>query len=247
MLPEPTYSFRCERCAYDLTGLPREHACPECGLPVRESMAEAHPGTPWQQSPGLGTYVRTAWMSVRRPRALYRMMRTNRSEGAFIGFSLCSAAILFPLLHIVPVLIFSIANFGLLLEQAVAFPVVYLTTGIVWLAAAAIGTWVIMTAVRVARLLGLINAPRHAVHSVLALSTCAWAAAGLFCLPASVITTIAGVLLIRVPGSESPLLIGQAGVAFMILAYLFGFVHHMTLAILGIRRLRYRNHPAMVV
>ena len=36
--PDPFILRECPQCAYDLTGLPREHSCPECGLVYDRSM-----------------------------------------------------------------------------------------------------------------------------------------------------------------------------------------------------------------
>ncbi|MBL9150691.1 MAG: hypothetical protein JNM94_18545 [Phycisphaerae bacterium] len=53
----PLPPFRCERCAYDLAGLPADGACPECGLPVAASRPERRPGLSVQRRLNLRTWV----------------------------------------------------------------------------------------------------------------------------------------------------------------------------------------------
>lgn len=61
------YTLLCEKCGYVIEGLDTEGNCPECGKPIAESLPERRVGTPWQQSPGAGSLVRTWWMTLRHP------------------------------------------------------------------------------------------------------------------------------------------------------------------------------------
>ncbi len=49
----------CFRCRYDLTGLPFEIPCPECGLPIEVSIWTWSTGSPWQ----LLRNMRSLWLS----------------------------------------------------------------------------------------------------------------------------------------------------------------------------------------
>ena len=54
----------CERCGYSLEGLPHTHTCPECGVPIRESLPAQRTGSPWQRSPGVRSWLATNVMPV---------------------------------------------------------------------------------------------------------------------------------------------------------------------------------------
>ena len=72
----------CESCGYPIEGLPGGANCPECGVDARSSLPDARPGSPWQQHPGLRSFLRTNWLALRRPRDLFRIVRLDSRSGA---------------------------------------------------------------------------------------------------------------------------------------------------------------------
>jgi hypothetical protein len=68
----------CEACGYNLTTIPMESRCPECGEPVALSLGPAaRPGTPWERRRELGRL--TAWWQCcvelsRRPKQFARQI-----------------------------------------------------------------------------------------------------------------------------------------------------------------------------
>ncbi len=80
------YTLLCEKCGYVIEGLDTDGNCPECGKPIAESLPERRVGTPWQQSPGVGSLVRTWWMTLRHPMRTLDVMMLNDREGT--GLSL---------------------------------------------------------------------------------------------------------------------------------------------------------------
>jgi hypothetical protein len=70
----------CERCGYPLDGYTPETPCPECALPVRESLPERRLGTAWQQRPSVRTFLMTAWQTVTRPRRVFHALQL-RADG----------------------------------------------------------------------------------------------------------------------------------------------------------------------
>lgn len=71
------YTLLCEKCGYVIEGLDPSGNCPECGKPIAESLPERRVGTPWQQSPGVGSLVRTWWMTLRHPVRTLDVMRVD--------------------------------------------------------------------------------------------------------------------------------------------------------------------------
>ncbi len=69
---DPGAVLLCERCGYEIEGLPAEAACPECGRGVAESDPGLRIGTPWQRRAGTGSYLATLWASVRSPGRVLR-------------------------------------------------------------------------------------------------------------------------------------------------------------------------------
>jgi hypothetical protein len=65
----------CESCGYSLDGLPIDGVCPECAAPVFDSLAEARPGSQWQQHGRLGRGMMEA---AARPRVMMRRLRVDR-------------------------------------------------------------------------------------------------------------------------------------------------------------------------
>jgi len=72
MLRQP----RCDACGYDLTTMPMDSRCPECGEPVADSLGpDARPGTPWQSRHSLSAWWTCAHLAIFKPARLGRMLR----------------------------------------------------------------------------------------------------------------------------------------------------------------------------
>ncbi len=65
----------CVRCSCDLNGLDEAPNCPECGLPITDSL---RPGSPWQQRPGVRSWLQTAWQLMVGPTAVLRRVSAAR-------------------------------------------------------------------------------------------------------------------------------------------------------------------------
>jgi hypothetical protein len=75
----------CDQCGYNLTGQDMESRCPECGLPVMDSIGpDVRPGCIWERRRDVGRL--SAWwqctmMALRRPQELGRALRRVRHSG----------------------------------------------------------------------------------------------------------------------------------------------------------------------
>ncbi|HKQ46564.1 MAG TPA: hypothetical protein VJZ71_00670 [Phycisphaerae bacterium] len=63
----------CEGCGYDLTHLPQDQLCPECGLAVDSSLEPLirRPGSDWERRGSIGSLLRTVGELILSPRAFY--------------------------------------------------------------------------------------------------------------------------------------------------------------------------------
>ncbi len=66
----------CEDCGYPLGDC--RGRCPECGRLAETSYPAARPGSPWQRSPGVGSWGRTLVALARSPAGLFRAIRISR-------------------------------------------------------------------------------------------------------------------------------------------------------------------------
>lgn len=101
--PEKDAALLCEQCGYPLAGLGHAGACPECGMPIVESLPAHRSGSPWQRSPSLPSWVHTVAFVLQRPRACWNdvCVESRRSRAMALlcagvaGFlALCPAATL---------------------------------------------------------------------------------------------------------------------------------------------------------
>jgi len=75
----PTDDSLCETCGYSLRGLAGSEKCPECGTPLAESDPARRVGLPWQNKMSMGSWVKTTWMMVWRPRQVFRILRIGHA------------------------------------------------------------------------------------------------------------------------------------------------------------------------
>lgn len=61
----------CETCGYEIEGLPREGACPECGRKIGTSLPAARLGTPVQRRFAVVPLLRTWHATLTRPRSTF--------------------------------------------------------------------------------------------------------------------------------------------------------------------------------
>lgn len=80
----------CDRCGYNLTTIPLERRCPECGHPVMDSLGpNARAGTIWQRRGTDGVVKaawRTAWQAIVHPRDLGRSIQLATTDCAHRSF-----------------------------------------------------------------------------------------------------------------------------------------------------------------
>lgn len=70
----------CESCGYTLDGLPTLGACPECGRGISLSLPASRLGSPWQSDRTVRSWVRTNYLMLRRPAAVFDLLRVDRTH-----------------------------------------------------------------------------------------------------------------------------------------------------------------------
>ncbi len=89
---------RCDSCGYDLTLMPMDSRCPECGEPIAASLGpDARPGTPWQRprNGALSAWWQTFHTAVRQPTFFGRMLQLQSPGTAHRRFFLLHMPIIF--------------------------------------------------------------------------------------------------------------------------------------------------------
>ncbi len=87
------FTLLCERCGYVVDGLASGGACPECGLPIEDSLPESRAGSPWQRRPGFVPLLRTWWRALRHPLRTFDTMRVEPDRDRWlIRWSIAVAA-----------------------------------------------------------------------------------------------------------------------------------------------------------
>jgi hypothetical protein len=77
---DPT-ALLCERCGYRIDGLPGDHNCPECGLPVTHSTVDSIRGlTCWEHDQNPIAFLRTSLAICGRPSRFFRKLRTRPDQ-----------------------------------------------------------------------------------------------------------------------------------------------------------------------
>jgi hypothetical protein len=79
----------CEACGYEIGGLPRHGACPECGGAIAGSLPERRRGSAWQQRRSLWALVRTNVGVLRRPREVFGVARLDVWSGVWLAVINC--------------------------------------------------------------------------------------------------------------------------------------------------------------
>ena len=91
----------CERCGYNLTTMPLESRCPECGTPIIESLGpDIRPGVAWEHRRSRGrlrTYGRTCVDALRRPTVLGRQIAAAAHRPDCRGFMVAHLVLVFVL------------------------------------------------------------------------------------------------------------------------------------------------------
>jgi len=89
---------RCDACGYDLTLMPMESRCPECGEPIAASLGpDARPGMPWvgRRGSAVGAWCRTISMAIHQPTVLGRTLQLQSPGTAHRRFLLLHMPIIF--------------------------------------------------------------------------------------------------------------------------------------------------------
>ncbi|MBO6738875.1 MAG: hypothetical protein JJ916_03355 [Phycisphaerales bacterium] len=242
------YTLLCEKCGYVIEGLDQSGNCPECGKAIADSLPERRVGTPWQQSPGVGSLVRTWLMTLRHPLRTLDVMRINEREGTGLALKTLFTAGLW--MYIVICLIemmnpYSLLGFlGTLGASAIGTPIVIVA--LIILTTIELSGLIVISRSRGFRITEPI-ADNIVSHGSVGWVWCgAFIALSLYCYGQSMMPSEE---LFRLPPWNAQPNISGYGLAdhygFMSLIFLLmsipGFLFFETFAYLGLRRCKYAN------
>ncbi len=244
--PQPNFdpmdplTLLCERCGYVIEDLDPGGPCPECGKPIVESI-QSRAGTPWQRKPCLRSLYATWWITARHPMRTLESLIIHDTRGVDLASALLAVGILTAvLIGSLPFLLVDLSIFLAVLAASVVFG---LTIG-----------WIVLFTLTSIEAIGLRYIARkrkmrldwNGSWTLVAHGCAGWvismmsiafgAAAGIVIEGLSIRFTLDSAftqLLIRV-FVFGPIVLGIPA----------GFVFFELFAYLGLRRCKFRNHPA---
>lgn len=86
---EIRFQPRCEGCGYDLTHVPDNDRCPECGFEASSSLTPnvRRPGSPWENDRGIQSWFTTSTNALLRPREFYGKLQLRIGEDRLRPFT----------------------------------------------------------------------------------------------------------------------------------------------------------------
>jgi len=214
----------CERCGYEVRGLPITDSCPECGRTIAESSLDRRVGSAWQRRPGPISMVATAARTLTRPVGRWSEVSADApSSSALLWVTTLAAVVVFPVTPLIVTATFR-------LSAAALTPIVALAT---W--AGLLGlSWIEARGVRLIGRLRHARVTRHVAYAVVGHASAGWLAGAI--LAAGTTLTLAAL-------QPRSLLLADLGIG-VVVAGVVGLVWFEVLTSLGLRRMRFANHPA---
>jgi hypothetical protein len=97
------YALLCESCGYSIDDLDQSLPCPECGKPILESLPHLKAGSPWQKRHAFLNLIKTWFLTLARPRYLFRQLNINQDSGIFLLLVGLFVAYLIPVVVVISV------------------------------------------------------------------------------------------------------------------------------------------------
>lgn len=228
------YTLLCEKCGYVIEGLDQSGNCPECGKPIAESLPERRVGTPWQQSPGVGSLVRTWWMTLRHPLRTLDVMRVDGLKATSLRWTTILIAACIPAPLSFTVWIESGGNVLWFTGFFVLTPLL-LTMGLILLTRLEAEGLCFFSKRRHGRL------DRRASLTVVSHGCVGWLIVSTGVLLGTVLLWLTATSALRDRPTGVTNFFGLGALTFLSLTPLLGFLFFETFAYLGLRRCKYAN------
>lgn len=234
------YTLLCEKCGYVIEGLDQAGNCPECGKPIVESLPERRIGTPWQQSPSVGSLVRTWWMTLRHPVRTLDVIWFEEHPGlspamASSAYSTIILAV-FVLIGMIPGAIDPVSGMTDLVGTTILTVII-----VAVIAFLLTQVYFVLTLIEAKGLRVIGHTRGFRITDNIAWAIVGHGALGWAIVNASVIVLVLSELLLsglKLPHTDQLSLIS---IALGITTVLFGFLFFETFAYLGLRRLKFAN------
>ncbi len=213
----------CERCGYEIGALPDAGACPECGSAIADSLPEHRVGSAWQRSPGvLGLFAAFGAIFLRPMKFWSKVSPDLPGSSALLWANCTSAALIFPGGALV-----WIAHSKL--EAAMLAPIAVA----VWAVALLTLSWIETRGIRIIGHFRRFRITRAVAYSVVGHAGAGWVVG-------AIAGTIATAMLARDDYIEAKL--NGIGVGAAVAAGV-GLVLFEILTYIGMRRMKFANHP----
>lgn len=226
------YTLLCEKCGYVIEGLDPSGNCPECGKPIVESLPERRVGTPWQQSPGVGSLVRTWWMTLRHPMRTLDVMRVDPVSDWLLMTTIMIAVTFFALGSCITNAVLSTQNS--FREDRVLTSLAYFFFAIM----TSLPALYVLTIIEQQGLRVIARQRKFRIDTLLSRSICAHSGIGWMISSLMGSTTLVAVALTNTNNNS---FLDYNWWLLALLAFVPGFLFFETFAYLGLRRLKFAN------
>ncbi len=213
----------CERCGYEIGGLPDAGACPECARPIADSAPERRVGSAWQRSPGLLSPLVSIAATLRWPMRSWNTVTADISSSSALLWINCTlAALIFPGGALIWI---SHSK----LDAAMLAPI---AVG-VWTGALLALSWIESRGIRIIGRFRRFRITRAVAYAVVGHAAAGW-----------VVGAIAGTITTAIIAREDYIeaKLNGVGVGAAVAAGV-GLVFFEILTYIGMRRMKFANHP----
>lgn len=213
----------CLRCGYVIDGISEAGACPECGLPLRESVAAVRVGSAWQQAPGLISHLKAVCGTLAHPLRSWHVVAVDRpSSSALLWANCLAAALIFP----------GVAMVATAVHHWRAAPLA-VAASVIWFVLLLVLCWIEAIGVRFFGRLRKFRITADVAYAIVGHATAGWIVGAIAGMATAVVMRASGNVAETMRGLATGALVAAGG----------GLLVFEALTYVGMRRMKYANRP----